>query len=111
MPGMQVGLEGHSEVIDQFVLLMRGVVDFNQFQIVVADIDPDGGRFCEGYGIFKTTADARGERLGGRRFDPIRCVTLVANQVQKFLGRGNFVLLGQIDAPNLSTASTLTGII
>jgi hypothetical protein len=36
---------------------------------------------------------------------------LVANQVQKFLGRGNFVLLGQIDAPNLSTASTLTGII
>ena len=108
---MQVGLERHSEVIDQFVLLMRGVVDLDQFQVVVADIDPDGGRFFEGYGIFQTAADARGDRLGGRRFDPIRCVTLVANQVQKFLGRGNFVLLGQIDAPNLSTTSTLIGII
>jgi hypothetical protein len=111
MPGMQVGLEGYAEVIDQFVLLVRGVVDFNQFQIVVADIDPDGGRFFEGYGVFQTAADAGGDRWGGRCFDPIRCVTLVANQVQKFLGRGNFVLLGQIDAPNLSTAITLTSII
>jgi len=93
------------------VLLMRGVVDLDQFQVVVADIDPDGGRFFEGYGIFQTAADARGEGLGGRRFDPIRCVTLVANQVQKFLGRGNFVLLGQIDAPSLSTTSTLIGTI
>ena len=111
MPGMQVGLEGHSEVIDQFVLLMRGVVDFDQFQVVVADIDPDGGRFFEGYGIFQTAADALGDRLGGRRFDPLRCITLVANQVHKFFGRGNFVLLGQIEAPDLSTKNALIGTI